>query len=68
MPPNDTVPPASVVMLVRLVVPPITPLKAVAPAVFTVSALAPLMVDEKVMLPEAELVSVVVAPKVTGLP
>ncbi len=68
MPPKETVPPASVVILVRLVVPPITPLKAVAPEVFTVSALAPLMVEEKVMLPEAELVSVVVAPKVTGLP
>ncbi len=68
MPPKETVPPASVVILVRLVVAPITPLKAVAPEVFTVSALAPLMVEEKVMLPEAELVRVAFAPKVTGLP
>ena len=68
LPPKETVPPASVVMLVRLVVAPITPLKAVAPEVLIVSAYAPLMVDEKVILPEAELVSVVVAPKVTGLP
>ncbi len=68
MPPKETVPPASVVILVRLVVAPITPLKAVAPEVFTVSALAPLMVEEKVMLPEAELEMTLLFVSVTAAP
>ena len=71
MPPIETVPPASVVMLVKLVVPPTTPPKVVAPDVLTVSAFAPLIVEEKVMLPLAPLpllLNVVSAPKVTAFP
>ena len=68
MPPKETVPPASVVIEVRLVVTPTVLANTVAPEVFTVNVCAPLMVEEKVILPEAELVSVVAAPKVTALP
>ncbi len=68
MPPKETVPPASVVIEVRLVVAPTVLANTVAPEVFTVKVCAPLMVEEKVMLPEAELVSVVAAPKVMAFP
>ena len=68
MPPKETVPPASVVIEVRLVVAPTVLANTVAPEVFTVKVCAPLMVEEKVILPEAELVSVVAAPKVTAFP
>ena len=68
MPPKETVPPASVVIEVRLVVAPTVLANTVAPEVFTVKVCPPLMVEEKVMLPEAELVSVVAAPKVTAFP
>ena len=68
MPPKETVPPASVVIEVKLVVPPTMPLKTVAPEVFTVKACAPFTVEEKVILPEAELSKVVVVPSVTALP
>ena len=68
LPPRETVPPASVVMEVRLVVAPTVLAKTVAPEVFTAKVCAPLTVEEKVMLPKAELVSVVAAPKVTALP
>ena len=68
LPPKETVPPASVVIEVRLVVTPTVLANTVAPEVFTVKVCPPLMVEEKVILPEAELVSVVAAPRVTALP
>ena len=68
MPPKETVPPASVVIELRLVVAPTVLANTMAPEVFTVKVCAPLMVEEKVILPEAELVSVVAAPKVTAFP
>ena len=59
------VPVASVVMLVRLAVPPTIPLNAVMPEEFTVKALVPSTVDAKLTLPP---VKVLFAVKLTASP
>ena len=59
------VPAASVVMLVRLAVPPTIPLNAVVPEEFTVKALVPSTVDAKLTLPP---VKVLFAVKLTASP
>ena len=61
-----TVPPASVVTLVRGVVPPTAPVNVVTPEVFTAKVCAPFKVLPNVMSPLPVLVNVVAAPKVTA--
>ena len=56
--------PVPTVKLVSGVTSPISPPKLVVPAVATINALAPLIVDAKVMAPVAVLVKVVVSPEV----
>ena len=63
---SATVPGASVVMLVSAALAPTTPLKVVAPAVLTARAFAPFTVLPKEMAPEAELASMVSAPRLTA--
>ena len=61
-----TVPPASVVKLLKAVVLPTKFWKTVAPEVFTVKFFAPLRVLPKVMSPAPELLNVLSTPKVTA--